>query len=100
LGWAGASEGTAVSKNAAAGNTADGIFVEDGSDGTLVERDVASRNGDDGIHVESPATTLTPNIANRNRDVGIEAVPGVTDGGGHRASRNGNPAQCTHVVGR
>ena len=31
-------------------------------------------------------------------DSGIEAVPGVTDGGGNRASGNGQPAQCLGVV--
>jgi hypothetical protein len=30
-----------------------------------------------------PATTLTRNIANHNHDLGIEAVPGVIDGGGN-----------------
>lgn len=28
----------------------------------------------------------------------LEAVPGVTDGGGNRARGNGNPAQCTNVA--
>jgi hypothetical protein len=36
-------------------------------------------------------------MATRNRDLGIEAVAGVIDGGGNRASANGNPAQCTNV---
>jgi hypothetical protein len=39
-----------------------------------------------------------PNTANRNHDLGIEAVPGVIDGGGNKASGNGNPAQCLNVV--
>ena len=33
-----------------------------------------------------------------NGDLGIEAVPGVTDGGGNRARHNGNVAQCTGVA--
>ena len=33
-------------------------------------------------------------MANDNGDLGIEAVSGVTDGGGNRARGNGNPAQC------
>jgi hypothetical protein len=47
--------------------------------------------------VDSAATTLTRNTANRNHDLGIEAVPGVTDGGGNRARGNGNPLQCTNI---
>jgi uncharacterized membrane protein len=31
---------------------------------------------------------------------GIEAVPGVTDGGGNKASGNGNPLQCLNVFCR
>jgi hypothetical protein len=37
-------------------------------------------------------------VANGNDDLGIEAVAGVTDGGGNQASGNGNPAQCTGVA--
>jgi len=33
-------------------------------------------------------------------EVGIEAVPGVTDGGGNRAHGNGNAAQCLNVACR
>jgi hypothetical protein len=32
-----------------------------------------------------------------NADLGIEAVPGVIDGGGNKASGNGNPLQCSNV---
>jgi hypothetical protein len=52
---------------------------------------------DDGIDVDSSATTLIGNHAVHNGDLGIEAVPGVTDGGGNHAAANGNPAQCTNV---
>jgi len=31
-------------------------------------------------------------------DLGIEAVPGVTDGGGNHAAANGNPAQCVNLA--
>jgi hypothetical protein len=41
---------------------------------------------------------VTANVANDNADLGIEAVPGVKDGGGNQASGNGNPAQCVGVV--
>jgi parallel beta-helix repeat protein len=66
-------------------------------DGTLLERNVATGSGDDGLDVRSAATTLTGNTANENHDLGIEAVPGVNDGGGNMASGNGNPLQCTNV---
>jgi parallel beta-helix repeat protein len=62
-----------------------------------VERNVASNAGDDGIDVEASATTLIRNRAKRNGDYGIEAVPGVIDGGGNRVFGNGNPAQCLNV---
>jgi hypothetical protein len=76
----------------------DGIRVEPQASGTLVERNLSSRHGDDGIDVDSKATTVTANVANDNADLGIEAVPGVKDGGGNQASGNGNPAQCVGVV--
>ena len=38
-------------------------------------------------------TRLVGKVANDNGTLGIEAVSGVT-GGGNRASRNLNPAQC------
>jgi len=64
-------------------NLANGILVDNGATGTLVVRNRAIGNGDDGIDVDAPATTLTRNIANHNHDLGIEAVPGVIDGGGN-----------------
>jgi hypothetical protein len=75
----------------------DGIRVEPEATGTLLRANVTTRNGDDGIDVDSPATTVTTNVANDNEDLGIEAVAGVTDGGGNRARGNGNPAQCVGV---
>jgi large repetitive protein len=65
--------------------------------GTLIERNVATGSGDDGFDICRPAATLTANTANDNFDLGIEAVPGVVDGGGNRAIGNGNPLQCTNV---
>ena len=75
----------------------DGIVVAADSSGTQITKNVANGNADDGIDVDNPATTVTENTANDNADLGIEAVPGTTDGGGNRASGNGNPAQCTGV---
>jgi parallel beta-helix repeat protein len=75
----------------------DGILVDETTTGSLLERNHAERAGDDGIDVESAATTLIANSAVRNADLGIEAVAGVTDGGGNRAAANGNPLGCTNV---
>jgi parallel beta-helix repeat protein len=79
---------------------ADGVHVDAGADGTLLERNRAVHAGDDGIEVDSAATVVTGNGAFSNHDLGIEAVPGVTDGGGNRARGNGNPAQCIGVACR
>ena len=57
-----------------------------------------TRAGDDGIDVESASTTIAGNLAVRNHDLGIEAVAGVTDGGGNKAFANGDSRQCTHVT--
>jgi parallel beta-helix repeat protein len=87
-----------ITKNTLIGNDPDGILVELGQTGTVLEENRSSRNTDDGIDVDSAATTLTGNTADLNFDLGIEAVPGVTDGGGNKARGNGNPLQCTHVL--
>jgi hypothetical protein len=62
-----------------------------------VVRNLAVRNGDDGIDINVASTILTRNLANHNHDLGIEAVPGVIDGGGNHAAGNGNSAQCTNI---
>ena len=55
-------------------------------------------NSDDGIEALSPSTLVAQNRSNNNGDLGIEAVPGVIDGGGNRARGNGNPLQCLYVA--
>jgi parallel beta-helix repeat protein len=80
------------------GRFADGIQVWVRASGTVLRGNTSNGNGDDGIDVDSPSTRLLDNTANGNGDLGIEAVPGVADGGGNRATGNGNPAQCTGVV--
>jgi large repetitive protein len=76
----------------------DGVLIESSAGGILLERNLAIGAGDDGFDIESPATTLTMNHAVHNSDHGIEAVAGVTDGGGNKASGNGNPLECTNVM--
>lgn len=76
----------------------DGIHVSSFASQTVLLGNTTNGNGDDGMDVDSPSTALRDNVANDNDDLGIEAVTGVADGGGNRASGNGNPAQCTGVV--
>jgi parallel beta-helix repeat protein len=93
------SDANDVDHNIAANNDHDGMFVNTRSDETLVEGNVAVFNGlDDGIDVNSSNTTIADNTANENGDLGIEAVAGVTDGGGNRAKGNGDPRQCVNVA--
>jgi parallel beta-helix repeat protein len=102
-------ERNVVTRNDVDGNTHDGIALQGpsheppfppapGATDTLIERNDATGNGDDGIDVRAPSTTIRKNTANDNADLGIEAVPGVTDGGGNRAKGNGNPLQCVNVA--
>jgi parallel beta-helix repeat protein len=75
----------------------DGIRVQETATHTLLDGNLAVGSADDGIDVANAATTLRRNVADRNDDLGIEAVTGVTDGGHNRAHGNGNPAQCLNV---
>ena len=86
-----------VRRNLVRDSEIDGLLVEATATDTLLERNIAIGAGDDGIDVDSAATTLTRNLLLRNGDLGIEAVPGVIDGGGNQAHGNGNPAQCTNI---
>ena len=88
---------TTVSRNSIEDSAGDGIQVSSAATGVTIERNTSSRNGDDGIDVDTANAVITKNTANFNADLGIEAVPGVTDGGGNRARGNGNPAQCVNV---
>ena len=73
-----------------------GIAVVSG-DGNLLKANLVTRSAVDGINVEAAGTTLALNVALHNGDHGIEAIAGVRDGGGNRASGNGNAAQCAGV---
>jgi parallel beta-helix repeat protein len=71
--------------------------------GTLIEHNLVTNAMDDGIQLHGPSTgletsTLTGNVAIHNGNLGIDAVPGVIDGGGNHAAANGNPLQCVNVV--
>jgi parallel beta-helix repeat protein len=86
-----------VRRNRVRGSDGDGFAVRKKDGHSLLRRNIAKRNGDDGFDVGSPSTKLTSNRAVRNHDLGIEAVPGVIDGGGNVAHHNGDPRQCTHI---
>jgi parallel beta-helix repeat protein len=75
----------------------DGIFVDAFTNETLVKDNYAHDNRDDGIQVKGIGTTVTGNRADHNAAWGINAVPGVTDGGGNTATGNGQAAQCRNV---
>jgi large repetitive protein len=90
--------GNVVRRNLIQGSVFDGLLVETTATDTLVELNTAVGAGDDGIEIDNAAATLTRNLAARNGDHGIEAIAGVTDGGGNRAVANGNPIQCVSVA--
>jgi parallel beta-helix repeat protein len=90
------SERTTLRGNAVLNNSRDGIAVIEAID-TWIGRTRADGNEDDGIDVDAAKTLLRANEASRNGDLGIEAVEGVFDGGGNKASGNGNPLQCLNV---
>jgi hypothetical protein len=71
-----------------------GISVGPTAERTLISRNHVVGSRRDGINILSDSTTLTRNRTVRNGDLGIEAVEGVIDGGGNRASGNGDPRQC------
>jgi parallel beta-helix repeat protein len=63
----------------------------------VLKRNVARGAKDDGFDIESRSTRLAKNRATRNADLGIDAARGVIDGGGNRASGNGDSRQCRNV---
>jgi parallel beta-helix repeat protein len=89
-----------VSGNLVRGSGRDGFLVNTKDHQSLLKRNLAVGSGDDGFGVHSRTTTLTANRAVRNADLGIEAVRGVTDGGGNVARGNGDPRQCTNIACR
>lgn len=91
---------TVVRRNLVRGSGAHGFVVNEADDRSLLRGNVATGAEDDGFDIENASTRLTRNRAVRNADLGIEAVFGVTDGGGNKARGNGNPLQCTNVFCR
>jgi hypothetical protein len=88
---------TVVRRNLVRGSGADAFEVNAADDRSLLVGNVARGAEDDGFDIDDASTRLRNNRAIRNDDLGIEAVRGVIDGGRNKASRNGNPLQCTNV---
>jgi hypothetical protein len=84
--------GARIERNTAYGSDI-GLDIADSS--AIVSRNVASF-GVDGLVIRTPGTTVARNTANHNALWGINA-PGAIDGGGNRATGNGELAQCLGV---
>jgi hypothetical protein len=65
-----------------------------------VIRNLTARNGAAGIAITGAIedTSLAHNTARRNGSLGIDAAPGVTDGGGNRAHANAGARQCAGIA--
>jgi parallel beta-helix repeat protein len=90
--------GTVVRRNRIRGAGRDGVHVDEGAIHTLLSRNRARHSKHDGFDVEGRGSKVTKNRAVRNGDLGIEAVRGVIDGGGNKASGNGDLRQCINIV--
>jgi parallel beta-helix repeat protein len=88
----------AVRRNVVRRSGGDGFAVRSTDHNSLLAGNLARRSGDDGYDVESSSTKLARNRAVGNDDLGIEAVFGVIDRGGNRASGNGDPRQCLNIT--
>jgi parallel beta-helix repeat protein len=75
-----------------------GISIDSAIERTVVKRNHVFRAGAHGILIGNPTTKVTRNEARDNHRLGILAVEGVIDGGGNRASGNGDPRQCVNVA--
>jgi len=98
--------GTVIRNNFIRAATADGIaigtFEGEAIGGiikdTRLDGNLVIGSGHDGINITRASTTVTRNLAIHNDNLGIEAVPGVLDGGNNRAFANGNPLQCLNIA--
>jgi parallel beta-helix repeat protein len=92
---------TLIARNVASHNGRNGILGRVVGHWAVVNN-VADRNGEAGIVITGAVddATVAGNRARRNRGLGIDLVPAVTDGGANAASGNGAPEQCAGVVCR
>ena len=94
----GSADDTRIESNRSSQNGEYGVLVTGGTSGTSLSDNIAFGNGLDGIRVDDAATRVAGNTAKANALLGIRAVPGVADGGGNRATRNGDFRQCVGVA--
>ena len=87
-----------VYRNYILGAGEDGVHVDNKVKHTNLVGNHAIGAKDDGLDADDATTKLTGNQARHNADLGIEAVRGVIDGGGNKASGNGDARQCTNIV--
>jgi nitrous oxidase accessory protein NosD len=87
-----------VRRNRVRHNHGDGFVVGSEDRHSRLTGNRAKASGDDGFDIANRSAKLTRNRAVRNADLGIEAVPGVIDGGGNIAFGNGDPRQCTNIA--
>jgi parallel beta-helix repeat protein len=100
LGWVDPPIGgieTVVRGNVVSDSRRDAFVVSPHDRHSVLRGNLAIAAGDDGFDIGSPVAELSRNRALRNADLGIEAVPGVSDAGGNTARHNRDPRQCTHV---
>jgi parallel beta-helix repeat protein len=90
--------GSVVRRNHIRGAGEDGVHLSPNARHTVLKRNHAFGAKDDGLDARHPTTKLARNEARRNGDLGIKASGGVIDGGGNRASGNGDPRQCVNVT--
>jgi parallel beta-helix repeat protein len=89
-----------VRRNRVTDSRGDGFRVGRKDRQSVLKRNVAKGARDDGFDVASRSATLTRNRAVDNQDFGIDAVAGVSDGGGNVASGNGHVPQCLNIACR
>ena len=92
--FSGGSNNLTLTKNVVTGSKFDGVFA---SGAAVLEKNRSDGNGGNGFKLLSPATTVTKNTADDNGLLGIDAAAGTIDGGGNKASGNGNALQCANV---
>jgi len=91
--------GSTIDGNTVFGSLHDGFDID--SQTALVQNNTSTGNHDDGIGVGRNAANVTirSNVANSNSDLGIQPIAGTAiDGGGNRASGNGDPRQCVRIA--
>lgn len=89
----GSTGGASVRRNVATGNYV-GLSIIDPA--AQVFYNTANSNAQTGIYIDHAGDVLTQNTANFNGYFGIHAPPGTIDGGGNKATGNGE-ADCTNI---